>query len=243
MISGRSFFGPLGISLAAVVVCIIIIATQAPALVSAALRPSVKGADSDVGVTALVARHGEEAELYRRRFEGRSAFFVPDPPPPRAIGAGADVVPPDPVDAGKAPVYAGPLKLIGVSDRAYFSVGGSKQQSVKLRAGESARGVRLLRIESANSITVAWTAPTTPMSRYTEGEYILVVREQKLGPDSESFQSPHLRTPRGLLEAESETVDDNDPDTIDREEDDEYDDEEYDDEYDEDEDVDDDLDD
>jgi len=171
--TGRTIFGPLGVSLLAVFALAVVVIAQVPPLISAVFTPGVDQIGLDDRIDLLVGQHKEERATYTARFEGRSAFFEPDPP--RNLPTQNNSTPPPPPEpTGAATTYAGPLKAVAVSDRVAFASGTTV---FWLREGEERQGVRLVRIDGPFWVTVAWTAPATDRHIYAEGEYQIPVWE------------------------------------------------------------------
>ncbi|MGI9014608.1 MAG: hypothetical protein ACR2GY_10215 [Phycisphaerales bacterium] len=222
--TSRTLLGPLGISMGAILICVIVVLLNLAPVLSTLFTTAPSEEDHQARIAKLSRDHQIELATYRDRFEGRSPFFVPPAPPPVR---GPDPEPPPPPvqrDMGAASAYAGPLTAPQLlADRVLFRNGSS---TVGLLPGQSISGVRVVKVTPPVSVTVAWTAPSTPTAKYTEGEYDLPISRAG-GSSFISLSPPDFSTlPSGLTAERS-----NDPDAAyNEEEDDAQFDEAYDDE-------------
>lgn len=171
MITRAQLTSPLGISLAAMVLTVIVLAVQIPSLFGALLAPAAPEELRVDRIEDSLAKHDEASAQAAQRFAGRSMFF---PPPPYPIATAQpqpkppertkpSEPPPKPLPPAK---YAGPLmpKLL-IGEDVWFSKG--RDEVVKLLPGEEDAGVKLLRTEPPWSVLVAWnggeyTVPVFP---------------------------------------------------------------------------------
>jgi len=187
MISARTILGPLGLTLASIVVAIIGVAMMAPPLVAAIVTDSPDIEDDDARIEDLVDAHSEEIARYRDRFEGRSPFFPPPAPapPPRETSAADTRARPEPQNVGPAPTYDGPLREPSIlGDKVRFA-------SINdwVAVGETRQGVEVVRIEPPYTVVVRWTRPSTPTEIYEEGEYELSVFERAFSEANSPFRT------------------------------------------------------
>jgi hypothetical protein len=171
--NSRTLIGPLGISIVALVGLAVAVIAQVPPMVTAMFTPGVEQVRLEERIDALVKEHKKERHLYEARFEGRSAFYEPEAPPPERTFTD-EAPPPDPELSGPAPNYGGSLKAVAVRDKVGFMSGSTV---VWLAPGESRQGVRLVRIDGPFWVTVAWKAPANDRYIYEEGEYQIPVFE------------------------------------------------------------------
>ncbi len=172
--NSRTLFGPLGVSIIALIALSLVVFAQVPGVIGAALTPGVEQVALDKEINSLVKEHKAKRKVYEGRFEGRSAFYAPEPPrdDPRETH---DEPPLPQRDAGAASSYSGPLRPQGLhGDKVVFASGNN---AVILKVGETKQGVRLVSIDGPFSVSVAWTAPPTARDLYSEGTYSLRIWE------------------------------------------------------------------
>jgi hypothetical protein len=160
MITRDQLTSPLGISIAAIILTVIVLAMQIPSLFGALLAPTGPDELRVDRIDESLAKHDEASAKAAQRFAGRSMFY--DPPPYPIVRAPTQ---PPPMEPEKPVVpkvqpppakYAGPLmpKLL-VGEDVWFSKG--RDEFVTLQAGDEDAGVKLLRTEPPWSVLVAWS--------------------------------------------------------------------------------------
>lgn len=159
--------GPLGISLAAIVVGGAVVLTAFPNVLSALFSPVPNEAAGEQLKEELLAMHTESTKTFSSRVEGRSPFFVPPAPKPPPLPP----PPPPPPQQDKEeeapkvvipPKYEGPA-LVGIlGDTAFFA--GSPTLDIPTGAEKS--GLKVLGIEEDFIVRVA----------HKGGEYSVALR-------------------------------------------------------------------
>jgi len=114
-------------------------------------------------VEPLLARHEDLVELSRRRFDGRSAFFLPKPPPrptppppPVREAPPPPPPPPPPRDPGPPPPpanYGGPRPRSVMGDTVFFE----SSSPDRLRVGEEAGGVAVISVSPPWQVRLGWS--------------------------------------------------------------------------------------
>jgi hypothetical protein len=117
------------------------------------------GSDPGASLADPLKRHQQLAEASAKRFNGRSAFFMPSPPvrkPPKPTKPPEPPPPPPPPPPPAAPrEYAGPKPVGAIGDLIFFA------DQTQLRVGEERGGVKVL----------ASAAPWTVRLAHGGGEY------------------------------------------------------------------------
>jgi hypothetical protein len=117
------------------------------------------GSDPSSSLADPLKRHEQLAEASAKRFNGRSAFFMPSPPvrrPPKPTKPAEPPPPPPPPPPPAAPrEYAGPKPVGAIGDLIFFA------DQTQLRVGEERGGVKVL----------ASAAPWTVRLAHGGGEY------------------------------------------------------------------------
>lgn len=117
------------------------------------------GSDPSSSLTDPLKRHEQLADASAKRFNGRSAFFMPSPPvrkPPKPTKPPEPPPPPPPPPPPSAPrEYAGPKPVGAIGDLIFFA------DQTQLRVGEERGGVKVL----------ASAAPWTVRLAHGGGEY------------------------------------------------------------------------
>ena len=189
------FKGPLGMSIAAILVITVFICLVIANIASPLMMQSEAVSVSDTD--ALVAEYSTLVAADIAKFNGRSAFFKPIPIP-RARPEPKDPVvytpppPPPPVETGPPPApatYLGPPMIALIGDEAWFRGSGSGLDSViRIKVGQEKEGIKLVSTEE----------PTRATVEYRRGEYEidLFTYEEPFFED----EAPTLREPDFLEE-------------------------------------------
>lgn len=172
MIDSNAMKGPLGWSIASIVVIVMFCSYSISIIMTPFLT---RGGDvvADSQAVTLLEKHNEYALVDIARFNGRSAFFKPIPIP-RPI---PEYVPPPPEDKPKPPeemedpgpppppaTYMGPPLIAIIGDEAWFRGSGSGFDAViRLRSGQEKNGLTLVGTEE----------PTMAMVQYRGGDYTI----------------------------------------------------------------------
>ncbi|MHC4415337.1 MAG: hypothetical protein ACYS0G_08645 [Planctomycetota bacterium] len=152
---------PFIVSTVAVVVAVAVLLMQLPPLLSTIVTTGL-GQDQTVALVAeYMADHEADLETYRKRFDGRSLFFRPQPPRrDRPIARTSPEPPPEPAPAGPPPSYTGPSVLFVLGDEVYFHGG------MRLRVGEEDEGVRVVATNPPWSVTLAYRGRDYPIELF-----------------------------------------------------------------------------
>lgn len=176
MIHSRSLTGPLGLSLAAIVLIVGAVAARLPEVWAIAAAPDVAEVAAEDRVATLVRQFESQSTTDEARFVGRSPFFLPDPPPPVQPERPVATTPPPPSGPAPAPAsYGGEMPIVILGDEVWFQTGAGSAPR-KIRRGESAGGIRVVEIDAPWSVTLAWTKPG-----HVEGEYVVSLFESTDG--------------------------------------------------------------
>jgi hypothetical protein len=166
MINTRNLFGPLGVAMIAIGIALIALLVQLPALAAVFFKPSIHEVGAETQVAALIDRSDDARERDQSQFIGRSAFFIPGPPPPPPDPVQPHVDPPAPRIQPAPGSYGGPQPVAIIGDQVWFNLSGSL---VKLRPAESSGTIRLVEAYAPWSVKVAWKKD----SLTEEGEYVV----------------------------------------------------------------------
>lgn len=173
-----------------------------PSLASAIFAASLNSQDHQDNLSAFLTNHEEDLDTYLDRFEGRSLFFKPLPPPrpvPKRTITPESVEPIGP--SGPPSTYGGP-KVIGV-----YGIVVWFKDNLKIPVGEEKGGVKVLQIN----------APWTVKLGHAGGEYDVPIFSNRL-TDSDEFSSPlKLKSIPGIIYEEDPADSDNSGDNIKRE--------------------------
>jgi hypothetical protein len=156
---------PLVLSLAFIAVATISVLVQLPPLLEALITPRPGTDPTQARLSEYLTGHDEDLATYRGRFDGRSLFIKPQPPPrsrpapPPPVNEGPDEPPPPP----PARNYEGPTVLFVLGDEVWFHDG------LKVRVGE----------EGPNGVSVISSDPPwTVRLGHRGGEHDIVLFER-----------------------------------------------------------------
>lgn len=160
MPSGIRWSGPMIAAVVTVAIAAMVLLAQFPSILRAAVRPGAGEVEADL-VEGLLARHTELSDLSVRRFEGRSAFFVPRPPPPPRVDLPPPPPPPPPIAPPPPPppppppsIYGGPKPRSLIGDIVFFEAGSGVE---RVRVGEQFGAIRVLGVTPPWTVRVAWS--------------------------------------------------------------------------------------
>ncbi|MCA9285709.1 MAG: hypothetical protein KDA22_10860, partial [Phycisphaerales bacterium] len=158
LLRGASWSTALGASLAAIAIGAVVLGASSRSFLGAVISGGADEADPRL-VDPLVEKHAEATELALKRFNGRSAFFLP--PPPRPPTPPKPVLPPPPppeppkdVEPPKPPPppasYTGPKVPCGIMNDTVLFVDGKH-----LKVGEEDSGVKVLGVSPPWNVRLA----------------------------------------------------------------------------------------
>lgn len=157
MITTRAILGPLGISMVAIAAVLISILWQTGGVFSVFGAPSLEEVDATARIRTIQARHTEQINLDRARFDGRSIFYTP--PRPRREVTQPDIER-EPVDRGPSPApasYGGSLKPVAILGSEVWFKANARSEPRILKVGERTQDIELLEIHAPWSVRVRWT--------------------------------------------------------------------------------------
>jgi len=182
-VSSRTLIGPLGISLVCIVACAIALLIQVPPIFGALVQPKAQTVSlSNKVQTIIESEHPGEVETLQKRFNGRSAFFIPDRPVIRVERRDDRPAPEPPKPrVEEAPAqYGGSLKPVwSVEQNIVICTEGSKEIEVKI--GEQRGDTKLVSVNLPYSVTLEWTKPPQGHISYKTGTYTINFREGLFG--------------------------------------------------------------
>lgn len=171
------------------------------------------GSDPASSLADALKRHEQLADASTRRFNGRSAFFMPSPPvrkPPKPTKPPEPPPPPPPPPPPAAPrEYAGPKPVGAIGNLIFFA-----DQS-QIRVGEERGGVKVLASSAPWSVKLAHGGGEYDVELWTRGKESFFnnsdwrnVRSSTPGVDPvgskpDSKGSPHVATPPSPSAGES----------------------------------------
>ena len=158
----QSLRGPLGWSLASIIVIIAFCVYSVFALATPFLQQG-RAQDTAYKTTTLVEKYNQFVAVDIARFNGRSAFFkyirIAPPPPPKQ----EEIPEPDPIiiveekETGPpdAPLkYMGPALIAIIGDEAWFRGGSGPDVVIRLKAGEEQDGLKVVKTTPPAIVTV-----------------------------------------------------------------------------------------
>jgi len=189
---------PLVLSLAFVALAAIALLVQVPPLLGALVTPRPGADPTQARLGELLAGHQEDLAVYRDRFNGRSLFFMPQPPrtkrvalPPPVDDDGDEPRPPPP----RPTVYEGPSVLFVLGDEVWFHDG------VRVRVGE----------EGSNGVTVISSSPPWEVKLgHGGGEFPVVLFERAQPGLDEKPRTPQHTPGLVPVKNDDQTVKDDD---------------------------------
>jgi hypothetical protein len=126
------------------------------------------GSDPDASLADALKRHEQLADASVKRFNGRSAFFMPSPPvrkPPKSTKPAEPPPPPPPPPPPSAPrEYAGPKPVGAIGNLIFFA-----DQS-QIRVGEERGGVKVLASSAPWSVRLAHSGGEYDVELWTRGK-------------------------------------------------------------------------
>ena len=162
MMQAQTFRGPLGWSIASVLVMAGFLVYALLTLINPLLSGGIEDA-TDSHSVALLQKYDEYVTVDVERFNGRSAFYnpiriAPPAPPPREVEPIEEPpeVPEAIIDPGPPPApatYTGPPLIAIIGDEAWFRSNGTSAVIV-LRAGEEQDGLKLVKTMLPSQVTV-----------------------------------------------------------------------------------------
>lgn len=160
MPSGIRWSGPMVTAVVTIGIAVVVLLSQFPSILRAMVRPGAGEVEADL-VESLLVRHTELSDLSVRRFEGRSAFFVPRPPPPPRVEPPPPPPPPPPTAPPPPPppppppaIYGGPKPRSLIGDIVFFEAGSGVE---RVRVGEQYGAIRVLGVSPPWTVRVAWS--------------------------------------------------------------------------------------
>jgi hypothetical protein len=194
----------LTLSLASLLVAVVVVIIQLPGVASAILVPSISDDRTPELLQTSLKTHEEDTALYRKRFVGRSIFFMPEAPRqivaslPRNQDVGPPPDPPPPPPPEKLVDYGGPEILALLGDQVHIAGG----KVLKLGQEDADTGLTVLDFVPPWSVQVRWHKKP---GNYEPGIYVV---EMFKSDDEVVFSggSSGELTPEGLSQANEPEV-------------------------------------
>jgi len=159
---GTRWSGPAVAAVVAGGIALVVALTALGTVVGTLFRSGAESVQPDL-VEPLLVRHEELVDVSRRRFDGRSAFFLPRPPPrpkapppPVRETAPPPPPPPPPPDPGPPPPpanYGGPRPRSVMGDVVFFE----STSPDRLRVGEEAGGITVIATTPPWKVRLGWS--------------------------------------------------------------------------------------
>lgn len=131
------------------------------------MLPFSSPADPAESLAPSLERGKAFAELQRRRFDGRSAFFMPSPPVRKSPKPVKPPEPPKPPEPAKPPPppseYAGPRPMGAVGEVVFFA------DNSRIRVGEERSGVKVLGTSPPWSVRLAHSGGEYEVALWPKG--------------------------------------------------------------------------
>jgi hypothetical protein len=143
---------PLLLSLAFILLAAVVVAAQLPALAEAIVARGLQDDPIQTRLASYIQGHKDDHQKYVQRFNGRSLFNKPQPPPrPGPTGPPPPPPPPPIVEGTKGPPanYTGPAVMFVLGDEVWFRNG------LTLSVGEESQGVKVLSSDPPWKVTLA----------------------------------------------------------------------------------------
>lgn len=166
MFNRDSLNGAAITSAAALALAAIILLANVPSLLSAVFGGGMGKNDPSQGVAALVTKHEAEMDAFRSRFEGRSVFFKPLPPPQPLptpvvrVEPPRETPPPQPAPPTGPPpapaTYGGPAVAGAIGNEVFFKARSATEAGMRLTVGEERDGVKVLAVNAPQSVRLGW---------------------------------------------------------------------------------------
>lgn len=159
--SGQRWSGPAVVAVVASGIALVVALVAMGTVVGTLFRSGAESVQPDL-VEPLLVRHDELVDVSRRRFDGRSAFFLPKPParpkppPPPPRDTPPPPPPPPPRDPGPPPPpasYGGPRPRSVMGDVVFFE----STSPDRLRVGEEAAGVTVIATTPPWKVRLGWS--------------------------------------------------------------------------------------
>ena len=148
---------PVLVSAAAVGVSVVVVAVSLGSVASTLFLPSIDESESDP-VTVLATKSSEEIERSRKRFDNRSMYNLPSPPPRRTpVVKREEPKPPPVVDLGPPPVpktYVGPQPTGLLGEFVVF--GSLPEDDKRIRLGQTKAGIKVISIEAPHFVKLGY---------------------------------------------------------------------------------------
>lgn len=154
---GYRITAPVVVSAAAVGISALYLATSLGSVGESLLQSSVDEEHADP-LALLAKESGDLLETSRKRFDGRSMYTLP-PPPPRKTRP-VDTRPPEPpkpVDPGPPPVprsYTGPMPSSVLGD--YVVFGSLTEEDKRIKLGDTRAGITVIAINAPYSVKLGY---------------------------------------------------------------------------------------
>jgi hypothetical protein len=163
MISGRTVNGTVLTSAAAIVIGGAVLLLNVPALLGAMLGRGAGAHDPSATIARLEAEHRDEMMVHQERFNGRSLFFRPLPPPPAPVPQRERPVAPPapPVQAPTGPppppaTYGGPAPMNVLGETVWFRPRNPRELGLRIAVGQEVEGIRVVAVEPPWHVELAW---------------------------------------------------------------------------------------
>lgn len=158
--SGTRWSGPAVVAVVAGAIALVVAISALATVVGTLFRSGAESVQPDL-VEPLLVRHEELIDVSRRRFDGRSAFFLPRPParpkpPPPVRDVAPPPPPPPPPDPGPPPPpanYGGPRPRSVMGDVVFFETASPD----RLRVGEEGGGVTVIATSPPWNVRLGWS--------------------------------------------------------------------------------------
>jgi hypothetical protein len=193
MITLDKLKGPLGWSIAALIVLFVFLCIAFAAIISPFFAQA-GDTPSNSRMVALVVQYDENNAADIARFNGRSAFFKPiriarpTPPPPPKIEVADLPPPPPPAPVGPPPApatYTGPKLIAIIGNEAWFRNGSGSSPVIRLQMGEEKDGLKLLSTLEPTMVKVQHRRGTYEIDLFSADEPFF--REEPLPSSTHDF--------------------------------------------------------
>ncbi len=178
MMEQQTLRGPLGWSIASIIVILLFCAYAIITVASPLLRQAKADAPKTSMTDSLVERYNNNVAVDIARFNGRSAFFnpiqiairrEPTKQPSREI-----VPEPEEIIVTRGPdpaplTYMGPPLIAIIGDEAWFRGGGS-DSVIRLKSGEELDGLKVISTTPPSTATVEHRTGVYPLNLFTNEE-------------------------------------------------------------------------
>lgn len=166
------------VSAVAVGVSAVVVAVSLGSIASTLVLPSIDESESDP-ISTLATKSTEEIDRSRKRFDNRSMYTLPSPPPRRTpvVKREEPKLPPV-IDPGPPPVpktYAGPQPTSVVGEFVVF--GSLPEEDKRIKVGQTKAGVKVIAIDAPYFVKIGYQGGEFDVALLPKSDPTILSRE------------------------------------------------------------------